>query len=190
MRDEDPQALEKFRQYLMLLARVHLGHQNQAKLDASDLVQQTLLEAHRKHDQFQGSSASERAAWLRSLLSCNLADAIRTLRRAKRDPAKERALQFDVDATSMRLQAWLASDHTSPSRKALQRENVLHLSEVLSQIPESQRLAVVLRHSEGWSLKAIAEHMGKTERAVAGLLQRGLEQLRHLLDRNDNSGAE
>ncbi len=79
--------LEHFRRYLALLARTHLGPQHRAKLDASDMVQQTLLEAHQKLDQFRGSTDAEMARWLRRMLSCNLADAFRALGRQKRDGA-------------------------------------------------------------------------------------------------------
>jgi hypothetical protein len=67
--------LEQFREYLLLLARVHLGERFRGKLDASGVVQQTLLEAHRKRAQFRGHTAAERAAWLRQMLAYGLADA-------------------------------------------------------------------------------------------------------------------
>ena len=82
------EVLGRFREYLLLLARLQLGDQLQAKFDASDVVQQTLLEAHRKRARFARPDAAEMAAWLRQMLACNLADAIRALGRAKRDVAE------------------------------------------------------------------------------------------------------
>src|SRR5262245_54156014 len=83
-------AVEAFREYLLLLARLQLGDRARARVEASDVVQQTLLEAHRRRGQFRGRTAGEMAAWLRRMLACNLADALRALTREKRDVARER----------------------------------------------------------------------------------------------------
>ena len=77
--------LERYRKYLRLLAGLQLDPRLQGKLDPSDLVQQTLLDAHRQRNQFRGQSPAEMAAWLRRMLACNLADAWRALKRGKRD---------------------------------------------------------------------------------------------------------
>ena len=77
--------LERFRSYLRLLARPHLDPQLQGKLDPSDLVQQTFLQAHQAWQQFRGTSQAELAAWLRQILARNLAHAARNLGRARRD---------------------------------------------------------------------------------------------------------
>jgi len=94
---------ERFRSYLWMLAEVQLGHGGRAKIDPSDIVQQTLLDAHRDRDQFRGRTTAEMAAWLRRLLACNLADAVRLLGRAKRDAARERSLEVAVENSSARL---------------------------------------------------------------------------------------
>ena len=85
-------SLERFRAYLVLLARMQLGPLYQGKLDASDVVQQTLLEAHQKRDQFRGSSPPQFLAWLRKLLACTLADAFKPER--YRDEYRERVLEL------------------------------------------------------------------------------------------------
>jgi RNA polymerase sigma-70 factor (ECF subfamily) len=173
--------LEQFRHYLLLLARLHLGKQLQGKLDPSDVVQQTLLEAHRKQAQFRGSSDAERAAWLRQMLAYNLADAIRSLGRAKRDMARERSLQAALEESSARIDAWLAADQSSPSEQAERNEQAVRLAAALATLPEAQREALVLRHCQGWSLADISRHLERSPAAVAGLLKRGAKQLRLLL---------
>src|SRR5438477_12692164 len=88
--ESDGQDLERFRDYLRLLARLQLDPRWQAKLDPSDIVQQTLLQAYEARDQFRGQSTAERAAWLRQILARVLANAVRDLSRAKRDAGWER----------------------------------------------------------------------------------------------------
>lgn len=175
----DP-SMERFRQYLLLVARLQLGKSFRGKLDASDVVQQTLLEAHIKRQDFRGSTEEERLAWLRRILVNNLADEIRRLRRAKRGP--EVQLSIDAaDESSLHWQASLAAEQSSPSQKAEQNERLLQLADALAALPPSQQEAVVLHHLQGMSLAESAKHMGKSEPAVAGLLHRALQKLREQL---------
>lgn len=172
---------EGFRDYLVLLARMHLDPRLGDRLDPSDLVQQTLLEAHQKREQFRGTSAGEMAAWLRRMLAHNLADAVRALGRAKRDPTREQSIDATLDESSARLQAWLTAEQSSPSEQAAKNEQLLQLSDALKHLPEAQREAVVLHHLQGRTLAEVAGALGRSEAAVAGLLHRGLDRLRELL---------
>jgi len=90
--------LAQFRDFLLLLARTHLAREEPIRLDPSDLVQETLLEAHEKREQFRGSTPEELAAWLRQILKHNLVDALRARARAKRDIARERSLEAAVES--------------------------------------------------------------------------------------------
>ena len=173
--------LERFREYLRLLARLHLDRRLQGKLDPSDLVQQTLLEAHRKRQQFRGRSDAEFAAWLRQMLACCLADAHRAAGRAKRNVARERSLEAALEQSSARLQAWMRAEQSSPSQQAQRQEQAVRLSDALAALPEAQGQALMLRHLQGWSLDEISRHMSRSQAAVAGLLKRGLQQLREQL---------
>ena len=176
----DP-GLERFRPYLLLLARARLDPRLQAKVDASDVVQQTLLEAHQGLAQFRGRSGGEMAAWLRQALARNLANAVRDLRRAKRDVARERSLEAALDESSARLEGWLAAEQSSPSQRAERNEQLVRLADTLATLPDAQQQAVVLHYWQGLSLAEVAGQMGRSPAAVAGLLQRGLRQLREHL---------
>jgi RNA polymerase sigma-70 factor, ECF subfamily len=173
--------LERFRSYLVLLARLKLDRKLRGKLDASDVVQQTLLEAHQALESFRGGDTTAQAAWLRRILARNLANAVRDLTRAKRDVRKERTLQADLDASASQLEGWLAVEQSSPSQKMERQERAFRLAEALGLLPESQRDAVVLRHLQGLSLADIAGQLECTTAAVTGLLQRGLKNLRKSL---------
>jgi RNA polymerase sigma-70 factor, ECF subfamily len=177
---DDPNlGLERFRSYLRLLAEAHLGRSGWREIDPSDVVQQTLLDAHK--DPGRGRTDAERVAWLRRLLACNLADAARYHGRAKRDAGRVRSLEQALADSSGRLESWLAADQSSPSERAERNEEVLRLSDTLARLPEDNRRALVLRHCQGLSLPEISAELGRTPQAVAGLLKRGLAELRELM---------
>lgn len=173
--------VERFREYLCVLARTHIHPRHPSRIEASDLVQQTLLEACQRQNQFRGQSDAELAAWLKQMLVHNLADALRGGERAKRDVRRERSLEARIEDSFSRAQDWLAATQSSPSQQAIRIEELLRLSDGLAQLPDDQRESVVLHHLQGWSLAQMAEHLGRSESAVAGLLHRGLKNLRGLL---------
>jgi RNA polymerase sigma-70 factor (ECF subfamily) len=106
MIDAEDAGLERFRPYLRLLAGMQLGARLRGKMDPSDVVQQTLLEAHRSREDFRGTSEGERAAWLRTILARQLGMALRHHTRAKRDARREVELQQQLDTSSARLAGW------------------------------------------------------------------------------------
>jgi RNA polymerase sigma-70 factor (ECF subfamily) len=174
--------LEPFRSYLLLLARTRLDRKLRSKLDASDVVQQTLLEAHQAMESLRGHNVAAQAAWLRQILARNLANAVRDLTRDKRDLHRERALEAGLEESAARLNGWLVADQSSPSQQAQRHERALLLAQALAELPEHQREAVVLRHFHDCSLAEIAEELHCTTAAVTGLLHRGLKALRKLLN--------
>ena len=177
--------LERFRAYLRLLARMQMDPRLQGKLDPSDLVQQTLLQALQALDRFQRRSDAELAAWLRQILAHNLANATRDLGRAKRDVARECSLEAALEQSSARLEGWLVAEQSSPSQEAQRKEQVLRMAEALGSLPEAQREALTRRYLQSWSLDDIGRHLGRSPAAVAGLIKRGLKQLRLLLHESE-----
>ena len=181
--DDRAVALEQFRDYLRLLARLQIDARLRGKLDPSDLVQQTLLKAYQAQGQFRGTSAAEQAAWLRQILARTLANAIRDYTRAKRDVTLERSLQSSLEESSARLEAWLVADQATPSEVAERNEQLLNLAQSMAELPEAMREVLLLKHCHGWSVAEIGEHLGRSRASVASLLRRGLKHLReHLHD--------
>src|SRR5215212_9825675 len=168
--DESDEALERFREYLRLLARLQVEPRLQAKVDLSGVVQQTLLEAHLAEGQLRGRSEAQTLAWLRKFLAHNLADEVRKHATAKRDARLERDLDHGLEQSSSRLQSWLAAEQSSPSQQAMRHEQMLLLAEAVASLPENQRGAVELHHLRGWTLAEIAVELDCSKSAVAGLL--------------------
>jgi RNA polymerase sigma-70 factor (ECF subfamily) len=177
----DPGALGRFREYLALLARLQLPPRLRSKLDASDIVQQTLLKATQHLAQFHGETAGEWAAWLRRILANTLVDAVRQFKGPKHDVRLERALAASIADSSARLEALLTGGTTSPSQQLLKEEQLVRLAAALTELPEDQRVALEMHYLQGGTVAEVAAHMTRSERSVAGLVRRGLQALRERL---------
>src|SRR5262245_14721015 len=130
--------LERFRAYLSLRARVQLDPSLRGKVDLSGVVQQTLLEAHQAMDQLRQWDEPQQLAWLRRALANNLMDEVRKLGTAARDVGRERSLEAELEQSSARLEAWLASEESAPPERAVRNEELLRLAEALEHLPDDQ----------------------------------------------------
>ncbi|HMF10727.1 MAG TPA: sigma-70 family RNA polymerase sigma factor [Gemmataceae bacterium] len=176
------QLLESYRRYLALLARVQIGQRLQGKVDASDLVQETFLEAHRNFGRFQGSSEGQLVSWLRQILAAKLADLMRRyLGTQGRDVRLEREIEIAFDRSSVMLGQGLIAPHSSPSHQAQRREQAVILADALQELPDDYREVIVLRHLEGLTFPEVARRMGRTLDSVEKLWMRALARLRQAL---------
>lgn len=170
--------IEPFRNYLKVLAGLHLDPRLRGKLDPSDVVQQTMIRAYSALGELRRREPEVVAAWLRRILASTLADAVKHYDRDKRDVGLERSIHADLDQSASGFAAWAVADQTSPSRRAERNEELLRLVAALAELPEPLREVVILKHCQGWTLQQIADRIGRSVPAVASLLRRGLEELR------------
>lgn len=170
--------LERYRQYLLLLARMQLNAQLQGKVDLSGVVQQTLFEAHLASGELCRLPPERRIVWLRRVLANNLADEIRKLRTDKRDAGREFSLDAAIEDSSLRIERSLHSAEPTPSDVISRQEQALLLADAIGRLPAAQRDALILHYWQGQRVAEIAKQLGRTRTAVAGLLKRGLQQLR------------
>jgi RNA polymerase sigma-70 factor (ECF subfamily) len=179
------QLLELYRSYLGLLARLQINRRLQARLDASDLVQETFLKAHRHFGQFRGTTEEELVVWLRQILATTLANLVRHhYGTQRRDLRLERELAADwaaLDQSSQMLEQRLEAPGSSPSQRVARREQAVVLADMLGRLPEDYREVVILRHLEGLSFPQVARRMGRTVDSVKKLWARALAQLRDSL---------
>lgn len=173
--------LESQRVALHRLAERQLDGRVAVRVDASDVIQQTFLEAHRSFPQFAGRGARELVAWLQGILGHKVAGAVRDhALLQKRDVRRDRSID-DSGGGAGPLKQQLDAGLSTPSQKAIRGEEVQRLTEALTLLPDDQREAVRLRHLEGWTLADIARHLGRTPSATAGLIKRGMQALRRQL---------
>ena len=152
-----------------------------AKEGSSDIVQQTMLEAHRGFPDFRGKTEAELRAWLKMILTRQLLAVARRYRTDKRAARREVSLHDQMEHSSAQFHRQLVADQTSPSTEIMKRERSEQLAAALLRLLDDERSAVVLKHYHNWSVAEIALHLGRTEEAVAGLLRRGLKKLREHL---------
>lgn len=176
--------LLRYQPWLRLLARLEIDSRFQGKFDASDIVQQALLEACRALPQFRGQTEAELAAWLRQILAHVMAHEIRRYHGTQqRDLDREVSLDQSLAQSSQKLGEMLAVSGSSPSQQAARHEQELILADVLARLPDDYREVVILRNLEGLSHEEVAQRMGKSAGAVRMLWVRALARLRQELDR-------
>ncbi len=170
------QNIQRFRPILLTLAEAMISPALRGDLEASDLVQQTLMEAYHHVDKLAETESKPFYAWLRTCLKHNVLDAVKQLKTQKQD-LRRRVRTSDLADSFDRLDRVLVADQTSPSQIAQRNEQISILLHHLQDLPTNQRTAVIMKHLQGCSLRDIAQALNLTEPAVAGLLHRGRQHL-------------
>jgi RNA polymerase sigma-70 factor (ECF subfamily) len=178
------QLLELYRNYLRLMARSLISQPLRARLDSSDLVQETYLKAHREFPSFLGSSEPELAAWLRQILVHSLADQLRQHRAGRRDYRREEPIAVILDRSSLAIQRALAAPVASPSSHASRREQAVLLADALEKMPVDYREVFFMRNLEHIPFEEIGARMGRSSGAVRMLWTRAIKNLSQLLKEN------
>lgn len=176
------QLLSIYTQYLKTLANHQLDRRVRQRVSPSDLVQDTLLEAHRDFPNFRGSTIAELVSWLRRILIHNLIRASEHhLHTEKRDARREISLQrlaANLGSVDSPWEGALKSPVGSPSADLRGQERITELEKVLSTLPNEQRQVVMMRHLEGLAFNEISARLGRTSGACRMLWLRAMDDLR------------
>jgi RNA polymerase sigma-70 factor (ECF subfamily) len=174
------EALEACRGYLLLLAQDELNPALRAKGGASDLVQQTFLEAQRDFAQFRGDTEAELLAWLRQVLRNNLANFTRFHQKQKRQAARE--VRLPQESSSSSQEGGLKAASPTPSAEAMKGEQARSLEAALARLPETYRQVLQLRYREERSFDEIGTMMQRSPNAARKLWLRAVERLQRDLE--------
>jgi RNA polymerase sigma-70 factor, ECF subfamily len=176
------QALEACRRYLLQIAREELDPALQAKGGASDLVQETFLEAQRDFERFHGDSEGELRAWLRQLLLHHVLKFARRYRTTQKRGVNRETV-FQDGAAAPERNGGLAGPCPSPSYNAMAREQTEAVERALSRLPEDYRQVIVWRYQEHRSFDEISRALGRSSNAVRKLWARAVERLEEEMGR-------
>lgn len=163
----------RLRDYLLVIANGESDGRLAAKFGNSDIVQQTLLDAHRGFADFQGNSEYELRAWLKKIVLRNILDFSRGFTSTQaRDVGKEQFIEHFASSTQ---------PSETPSQLLSRCETDHELLSAIEQLPERQRFVVEARHRWDWSYSEIAAELGATEVAARKLWSRALKNLKQLI---------
>lgn len=171
----------RYAAYLGVLARGQVGARLRGKCDPSDVVQLTLLEAHRDFATFHGTAEPELLGWLRRILAHNLYNEARRFATMQRDAGREVPLdqiRAGLDQSSVMLARQVAGGGPTPPQDAARREEAVRVAEALARLPDDYQQVLLLRVFDDLSADEAAARMGRTAGAVRMLQMRALAALR------------
>src|SRR5262245_52451024 len=158
--------LECFRPAMQDWARQFLSPLLAQKVGASDLVQETCLDAMRDFGAARVTDAAGLETWLATLLANNLKDWQRKFTMSKkRNLRRERPLG-DVESKQGLVAAMLASGDSSPESRLLKRESNDLVTQALDRLPRGYRQVIIWRNDERQSWAEIAQRLERSEDAV------------------------
>lgn len=183
----EPEALDAlldgYRGYLKLLARTQIDRRWHARIDPSDVVQETLLGACQAFSGFRGQTSEELIAWLRRILIRNIADAVRHHQAPRRDLRRDQSLDEALERSSEAILAALNTSSSSPSGAVSRQEQSILVANALERLPDEYRDVILLRQFEQLPFSEVARELNRSSGAVRMLFARAINRLRQELER-------
>lgn len=186
-KDAVGEALDRCRLYLLEVARQALGPALRAKGGASDLVQETYLEAHRQFPNFEGDSEVQLRAWLRCLLMHKAAQLGRRYR-CTRKRQLSREIPFGIVDSVTAHPSQFAARIPTPSVQVMADEQLSNLNEAVNRLPEDYRRVMIFRYQQGLSFEEVGQRLGRSADAARMLWVRALERLKVEMQRDGVTG--
>ena len=157
----------------------------QGAVDVDDILQQTFLEVFRSIGHFEPRGDDSFWSWIVAIADARLRDAIKSQERIKRGGNHHRVYRRGSEHRSSvaDLIELLSTGDSTPSRVAACHENVEAMEQAIAELPDDYRQAVKLRLLEARRLDDVALIMGRSPRAIQGIIDRAKKKLRAALAR-------
>lgn len=185
--------LQQYRNYLAVLASMQIDKRLLPRVSPSDVVQETMLRAHKNFGQFRGTTEPELMAWLRQILVNNLAKFVEQhMLAARRDVRREVSIErigAALEHSTIQLAQLVPAANKSPSMAVQQREEAVELADRLAQLPEDYREVLVLRNLQGLPFEDVAQRIDRSVGATRMLWLRAIEKLRSVYRKDEPSEA-
>jgi RNA polymerase sigma-70 factor (ECF subfamily) len=185
--------LQQYRNYLVVLASMQIEKRLQPRVSPSDVVQETMLRAHKNFGQFRGTTEPELLAWLRQILVNNLAKFVEQhMLAARRDVRREVSIErigAALEHSTIQLAQLVPASMKSPSMAVQQREEAVVLADRLAQLSNDYREVLVLRNLQGLPFEEVARRIDRSVGATRMLWLRAIEKLRTAYRKEESSEA-
>ena len=175
--------MDRHRESLRRLIQMRLDKAIAGRVDASDVVQDVLLEASGRLNDFVANPSMPFHLWLRQLAQDRMIDLHRRHRGAqKRSVDREQALNVaGMDRSSINLDAVLRDGELTPAAANIRKELEERFLLALNQLSEEDREIILMRHYEHLGNSEVAQALGVTPPAAGMRYLRALRKLRTVL---------
>jgi len=183
--------MDRHRESLRRMVQLRLDQKIQRRIDVSDVVQDVLVEANRRLQDYLASPVMPYHLWLRQIAQDRIIDAHRRHRgSAKRSVDRERNLAVPAadDHSTIQLAAQLCDDQLTPAAAATQAELAKAVEAAIAKLPDQDCEIIVMRHYEQLSNQEIAQALGLTEPAASMRYLRAIRRLKELMVNPDSVG--
>lgn len=176
--------LEGHRNSLRRMVDLRLDHALAGRLDASDIVQDVMLEASRRLANYLAKPVMPFHLWLRHLAKDHIIDAHRRHRKAQRrslDREQSIVPAALADHSSIELAAQFMDREATPASAALRQELARRLAQAVASLDDDDRDIILMRHYEQLSNQEVATMLDLTEAAASMRYLRAVRKLKGLL---------
>jgi RNA polymerase sigma-70 factor (ECF subfamily) len=179
-----PAALERHRDALRRLVQMRLDRRVMQRVDVSDVVQDVMIEANQRLDDYLANPAMPLHLWLRHMAKDRIIDMHRRHRvSAKRSVDREQPMAVNAtdDHSTMELAAQLCDAQITPDAAATMRELAVRFEAAIDQLEEPDREVILMRHFEQLSNQEVAQALELSEPAASMRYLRAIRRLRELI---------